>query len=97
MATYVACSWLFVYPYLTGKLNYIITGLSHGMTRRKLLPSGLVLISIPFDLLPTITRSLQQMEWKLKSQVLSREDYEKWSAEEREKVKKSTEIELELT
>ena len=96
MATYVACSWLLVYPYMTGELNYIITGLSHGMTRRRLLPKGLLLISIPFDLLPTIAQNLQEMEWKLKSHIMSRENYEKWSSVEREKVKQQTEITLEL-
>ena len=96
MATYVACSWLLAYPYITGELNYVITGLSHGMTRRRLLPNGLILISIPFDLISTITQNLQEMEWKLKSHVLNREDYEKWSSTEREKVKQQTEITLEL-
>ena len=96
MATYVACSWLLVYPYITGELNCIITGLSHGMTRRRLLPNGLILISIPFDLIPIITQNLEEMEWKLKSHVLNREDYEKWSSIEREKVKQQTEITLEL-
>jgi hypothetical protein len=44
-------------------LNYIITGLGHGMKRRKLFPEGRQIISIPFDLLPAMLQSLQDMPW----------------------------------
>ena len=43
----------------------MITGLYHGMKARQLFPEGLILLSIPFDLLPGIVNNLQQMEWKL--------------------------------
>ena len=61
----IGCAWIFVYPYITGELNYIMTGLGHGMKRRKLFPEGQQLVSIPFDLLPSILQTLRDMPWVL--------------------------------
>ncbi len=61
----IGCAWIFAYPYITGELNYIMTGLGHGMKRRKLFPEGQQLVSIPFDLLPSILQTLQEMPWVL--------------------------------
>jgi uncharacterized protein (DUF169 family) len=61
----IGCAWTYVYPYLTGKLNYNVTGLGHGMRRRKLFPEGRQILSIPFDLLPSILQTLQEMPWIL--------------------------------
>jgi uncharacterized protein (DUF169 family) len=61
----IGCAWVFVYPYLTGELNYAVTGLGHGMKRRKLFPEGRQLVSIPFDLLPSLLQTLQDMPWVL--------------------------------
>jgi uncharacterized protein (DUF169 family) len=61
----IGCAWIYVYPYLTGELNYTMTGLGHGMRRRKLFPEGQQLISIPFDLLPSMLQALRDMPWVL--------------------------------
>jgi uncharacterized protein (DUF169 family) len=61
----IGCAWIFVHPYLTGELNYAITGLGHGMKRRKLFPEGRQFVSIPFDLLPSMLQTLQDMPWVL--------------------------------
>ena len=61
----IGCAWTYIYPYLTGELNYFITGLGHGMKRRKLFPEGRQIISIPFDLLSSLLQSLQEMPWVL--------------------------------
>lgn len=61
----IGCAWIFVYPYITGELNYTMTGLGHGMRRRKLFPEGQQLVSIPFDLLPSILQALREMPWVL--------------------------------
>jgi len=61
----IGCAWIYIYPYLTGELNYIVTGLGHGMKRRKLFPEGLQLISVPFDLLSSLLQTLQDMPWDL--------------------------------
>ena len=60
-----ACAYLFAYPYLSGKVNYITTGLTLGLKGRKVYPEGLLLFSIPYDRIPTITRNLEKMEWVL--------------------------------
>jgi uncharacterized protein (DUF169 family) len=57
----IGCGWVYIYPYLTGELNYTITGLGHGMKRRKLFPEGQQLVSIPFDMLPSMLQVLQDM------------------------------------
>jgi len=61
----IGCAWNYIYPYLTGKLNYSLTGLGHGMKRRKLFPEGRQIVSIPFDLMPSILQTLQEMPWVL--------------------------------
>jgi uncharacterized protein (DUF169 family) len=61
----IGCAWTYAYPYLSGKLNYVVTGLGHGMRRRKLFPEGRQVISIPFDLLPSILQNLKDMPWVL--------------------------------
>ena len=61
----IGCAWIFIYPYLTGELNYTMTGLGHGMKRRKLFPEGMQIVSIPFDLLPSMLQTLQEMPWVL--------------------------------
>ena len=61
----IGCAWVYVYPYLTGELNYTMTGLGHGMRRRKLFPEGHQLVSIPFDLLPSMLQALRDMPWVL--------------------------------
>jgi uncharacterized protein (DUF169 family) len=63
----IGCAWLFIYPYITGELNYTVTGLSHGMKRRKLFPEGMQLVAIPFDLLPSMLQNLKDMPWVLPS------------------------------
>jgi uncharacterized protein (DUF169 family) len=61
----IGCAWIYTYPYLSGELNYTIAGLGHGMKRRKLFPEGHQIISIPFDLLPSLLQTLQEMPWVL--------------------------------
>ncbi len=61
----IGCAWIYVYPYLTGELNYTVTGLGHGMKRRKLFPEGHQLVSIPFDLLTSMLKALGDMPWVL--------------------------------
>jgi uncharacterized protein (DUF169 family) len=59
----IGCAWLLVYPYLYGEMNYVPTGLGFGMRRRKLYPEGLFLMSFPFDTLPPLMQTLEEMPW----------------------------------
>jgi uncharacterized protein (DUF169 family) len=71
----LGCSWLFVYPYKTGKVNYTITGLAFGMKAKQIFPEGLILISIPFNWIPIITQNLKEMKWVLPSYTDGREKF----------------------
>jgi len=75
--TVIGCAWLYIYPYLSGELNFTITGFGHGMKARKLFPEGLILMSIPYDLLPGIINNLQDMKWVPRSYTLGREGHKK--------------------
>jgi uncharacterized protein (DUF169 family) len=63
MTIVLGCAWLYAYPYMSGEVNYLTTGLGFGMKAQKLFPEGRQLISIPYDWLPTITLNLQEMTW----------------------------------
>jgi len=74
------CSSLYIYPYLTGRVNYTTTGLSYGMNSRKVFPEGLMLISIPYQWIPTITQNLKEMKWVLPAYTMGREEFIEWDA-----------------
>lgn len=70
--THVAtCAWMYIYPTLSGQMNYVITGLGAGMEAAKPLPAGLFLISIPWNLLPTMMENLPEMIGMERSSALS--------------------------
>ena len=56
----IGCSWLFVYPYLTGEVNYTPI-LSMGMRALKVFQPGVHLLSIPFDMCGVLLDSLKRM------------------------------------
>ena len=85
------CASIFIYPYLTGKVNYIPTGFSYGMQGRKVYPDGLMMISIPYQRIPTITQNLNKIPWKLPQFEMSREEFIDWDA----KITKETRAEAE--
>ncbi len=60
--TVAGCEYMYAYPYLTGKMNVMISGLHHGMKARQLFPEGLLFIIIPFELIPVILDNLETME-----------------------------------
>ncbi len=59
----VACSWIFVYPVVSGELNYFITGLGLGIQAMNIFPPGLFIISVPFQLIPTMLDNVKDMEY----------------------------------
>lgn len=61
----MGCAWMFVYPHVTGEVNYFVTNMVHGMRGRHVLPDGVVVIAIPWDLIPTIVENLHHIEWVL--------------------------------
>jgi uncharacterized protein (DUF169 family) len=69
------CSWIYVYPYVSGKVNYLVTGLAFGMKGRQVFPEGLVLISIPYQRLSMIIQNLNKMTWVLPGYKLDKEKF----------------------
>jgi uncharacterized protein (DUF169 family) len=59
----LGCSWLFAYPYISGKVNYVVSGMTFGSKVIKEIPEGYIIISIPYDWIPVIIRNLQEMTW----------------------------------
>ena len=60
----VACAWIYVYPVVSGELNYVITGLGLGMQALNIFPPGLFLISVPFQRIPTVLENLKEMPYR---------------------------------
>ncbi|MCS7280204.1 MAG: DUF169 domain-containing protein [Desulfobacterota bacterium] len=69
------CAWLFIYPYLSGDINFTVTGFGFGMKARKLFPEGRILFSIPWDKIRQIVESLREMEWIPESFVIGPEKH----------------------
>jgi uncharacterized protein (DUF169 family) len=63
-STCLACAWFYAYPYLSGEINYGISGLGFSMKARQVLPEGLVILSIPSEQLCMMIDNLQEMEWE---------------------------------
>ncbi|MCX7911373.1 MAG: DUF169 domain-containing protein [Dehalococcoidales bacterium] len=60
----VACAWIYVYPVVSGELNYVITGLGLGMQALNIFPPGLFIISIPFQRIPMALSSLRELPYR---------------------------------
>lgn len=71
------CAWLYVYPFTSGELNFTVTGFGFGMKSRRLFPDGLILMSIPWDLLPSMVENLHDMNWIPHSHTIGGEEHKK--------------------
>jgi uncharacterized protein (DUF169 family) len=69
----MSCAWMLVYPYVTGQMNFTVSGFGFGTKARQLFPEGLIILSLPWDLLPEITRNLQEIDWEPPSFTIGRE------------------------
>lgn len=61
----MSCAWSYVYPYISGKVNHLFTGMHLGMQMKGVYPPGLHIISIPYQKLGEIVQALYEMEWVL--------------------------------
>jgi uncharacterized protein (DUF169 family) len=71
----LGCAWSLIYPYLTVKINFGVTGLTFGHIAREVGTEGQVVVSIPWDCLPTMIDNLKEMKWVLPSYAEGREKY----------------------
>ena len=77
-STALSCGWLFAYPYLSGKVNYFMTGLGFGAIGRRAFEPGWLLISIPYNWIGTVARNLARMKWELPAYQVPKEDFQGW-------------------
>lgn len=82
------CAWVFAYPFINGELNYIITGIGYGMRTQKILPEGLFIISVPYDLINMLMDNLREMEWILPITSLSENERKEYSSRIMAEIKK---------
>jgi len=58
-------------------MNLTVTGFGFGMRSRRLFPEGLILLSIPWDVLPRIINNLKDMKWVPHSYTIGRDEHKK--------------------
>jgi len=75
--TCLACAWIYAHPYLSGEINYTVSGLGYSMKARHVLPDGLIIITFPFDCVPALINNLKEMEWEPYWFKLGREGFVK--------------------
>jgi len=76
-STCLSCAWIYAHPYLNGEINMTVSGLGYSMKARGVLPEGLLIITVPFDLLPGLIENLKDMEWEPYWFKLGREGFVK--------------------
>jgi uncharacterized protein (DUF169 family) len=69
------CAWMYLYPYLTGEINFTVTGLGFGMKARKVFPEGRILMTIPKQRIPEMMKNLRDMVWEPASYRLGPEGH----------------------
>ncbi|MBN1568579.1 MAG: DUF169 domain-containing protein [Acidobacteria bacterium] len=58
----MSCAWTYAYPYVSGKVNHLFTGMHFGMQIRQSYPQGLHIITIPYQKLDEVVTALTEME-----------------------------------
>jgi uncharacterized protein (DUF169 family) len=92
-STCLACAWIYSYPYLSGEINCCVSGLGFSMKAREVLPDGLIIITIPANLIPDLIDNLNEMEWEPQWFKLGREGFIKAVRQLERDVKKNLAIE----
>ena len=63
-STCLACAWIYAHPYLSGEINYTVSGLGYSMKAREALPEGLFILTFPFDTISPLIENLNDIEWE---------------------------------
>jgi uncharacterized protein (DUF169 family) len=76
--TYVmGCNWMFNYPFVTGNINYLTTGICYGMKMYKLYPPGMQIVSIPRHHIDRVMRNMNEMVWTIPGHTDQKEEFYK--------------------
>lgn len=74
--TYVmGCNWMFNYPYVTGRINTITTGVCYGMKMYKLYPAGMQIVSIPWHHIDRVLKNMREMPWTIPGHTDQKEQF----------------------
>jgi len=77
-----ACAWLFAYPYITGKVNYTVTGLHFGSKAKSVFKrEGQIIISVPYNQIDSLLNGLNEIEWDLPAYKQTPEEFKKYEKE----------------
>ena len=57
----MGCGWTYTYPFISGKVNHLFTGMHLGMKLLGVYPAGLHIITIPFQKLDEVVTALTEM------------------------------------
>ena len=57
----MGCSWFLVNPYMTGEINYVVPAFIHGPHGRKLWDENTIVVSVPYQWVPTVIQNLGEM------------------------------------
>lgn len=77
MTLVMGCNWIFNYPYVTGEINYVTTGIGYGLKMYKLYPPGGQIISIPWHHVDRVLRNLNEMPWTVPGHTDAKEEFYK--------------------
>ena len=58
----MSCAWTYAYPYVSGKVNHLFTGMHLGLQLQGAYPEGLHIITIPYQKLDEVVTALGEME-----------------------------------
>ena len=58
----MGCSWIYIYPFETGTVNYLVPEMIHGMNGRELFEPNSVLVAVPYQWLATVAANLKEID-----------------------------------
>lgn len=88
----MGCAWIYTYPFLTGKANYVVTGMSFGAKAKRVFPEGWLLISLPWEKMRMVVDNLREMKWVLPSYEEGPEAFHEREARLREQCFKNADL-----
>lgn len=81
----MSCAWTYAYPYISGKVNHLFTGMHLGMKIMGVYPEGLHILTIPYQKLDEVVTSLTEMR-KVPLGLLKDEESQKMNTAMREHI-----------
>jgi len=75
MTLVMGCNWIFNYPYVTGEVNYVTTGIGYGLKMYKLYPAGSQILSIPWHHIDRVMRNLNEMPWTIPGHTDQKDEF----------------------